>query len=34
MLDIVLIVCKVGGIAAGLTIAGILFAIAIGKVNV
>jgi hypothetical protein len=34
LLDIVLIVCKIGGIAAAISIGAILFGIAIGKVNV
>lgn len=34
VLDIVLIVCKIGGIAAAISIGAILFGIAIGKVNV
>jgi hypothetical protein len=34
VLDIILIVCKIGGIAAAISIGAILFGIAIGKVNV
>lgn len=34
MLDIILLVCKIGGIAAALTIGVILLGIAMGKVNV
>jgi hypothetical protein len=34
MLDVILLICKIGGIGAALTIGGILLAIALGKVNV
>ncbi len=34
MLDIILLVCKIGGITAALTIGVVLFGIAIGKINV
>lgn len=34
MLDVILLVCKIGGLTAALTIGGILLAIALGKVNV
>ena len=33
MLETILFICKIGGLAAGLTIAGILLLIAMGKVN-
>jgi hypothetical protein len=34
MLDVILLICKIGGIAAALTIGGILLGIALGKINV
>jgi len=34
MLETILLVCKIGGIAAALTIGAILLGIALGKVNV
>jgi hypothetical protein len=34
VLEIVFIVCKIGGIAAAISIGAILFGIAIGRINV
>lgn len=34
MIDTILLICKVGGIAAAVTIGAILLGIALGKINV
>jgi len=34
VVDTILLICKIGGIAAAVTIGAILFGIAIGKINV